>query len=77
MIWSSNIDTKLQNWRIANVNFLLTAAIFVVICFSYNPGLAFLISLNFLCTWSFEIFHITAFFSIGYTELKSQLGTPS
>ena len=50
----------------------MTAAIFVLICFSYASGLAFLLSLNFLFTqgyyiWTWvEIFHVIANFNPGW-----------
>ena len=53
---------------ITNFNYLLTAAIFALICFCHVFGLAFLLSLNFLFTRGYyistrvEIFHINAIF---------------
>ena len=79
-IWSNNGDISLTCWSITNFNFLLTATIFVLICFCHVFGLAFLLSLNFLFIRGYyistrvEIFHITAIFfnSVCRVEISSR-----
>ena len=61
-------------------SFLLTAAIFDLICFCRAYSLAFLLLLNFLFTQGYfisarvEIFYVIAIFSARYAELKFQPG---
>ena len=63
-IWSNNCDITnlLKNYKF---QFLLTAAIFVSICFWYASSLAFLLSLNFLFTRDYYISTRVEIFSIG------------
>ena len=78
-IWGNGSDITLTCWRITNFKFLMTAPIFVLICFWHASGLAFLLSLNFLLTRDYciltrvEIFHIIAFLFFSFF----QLATPS
>ena len=78
-IWGNSSDITLTCWRITNFKFLMTAPIFVLICFWRASGLAFLLSLNILLTRDYciltrvEIFHIIAFLFFSFF----QLATPS
>ena len=74
-IWSNNSDISLNCWRLTHFSFLLTAAIFDLICFCRTSSSAFLLLLNFLFTRGYfissriEIFHIIFFKSIYQVEI--------
>ena len=74
--WLTMADITLTCWSITNFNFLLTAAIFVLICFCHVFGLAFSVSVNFLFTRGYyistrvESFHITAIFFNSVYRIK-------
>ena len=80
-IWSNNSDITLSCWRITYFSFLLTAAIFDLICFCRAYSLAFLLLLNFLFTQGYfisarvKIFYVIAIFfnSVYRVEISTRV----